>query len=150
MRFLLLFLLPLTFNLIAQPQLEQPLISYELVETYSQETLTTKWKEAKIPQALAPINYAINVYEVLYTMPWHDGTPVQASGLYYVPVLESGDEDDAVTVTQEAHPMLCYHHGTQIRKARRVRLGGEQAICIGFAADGYLVARPLFGLGQGR
>ena len=38
----------------------------------------------------------------------------------------------------------------RLRK-REVRLGGEQAICIGFAADQYFVVRPDYiGLGKGR
>lgn len=151
MRFQLLFLLLSAWSLQAQQNLEQPLISYELVETYTQETLVTKWKSASIPQALAPINYDVAVYEVIYSTPWHDGTAIKASGLYYVPkkseTIVSKKKKKEET---EGHPMLCYHHGTQIYKHRRVRLGGEQAICIGYATDGYLVARPDYlGLGKG-
>jgi hypothetical protein len=145
MRFLFFLLFPLSWDLTAQSNLEQPLISYELVETYTKETLGNKWKQANIPKALAPIRYEVNVYEVVYTMRWHDGTPIQASGLYFVPQVPDGE-----TAKEADHPMLCYHHGTQIRKNRRVRLGGEQAICVGFATDGYLVARPDYlGLGKG-
>lgn len=151
MRLLFLFLLPLSWGVLAQHNLEQPLISYELVDTYTQETLVNKWKSASIPQALVPINYDVAVYEVIYSMPWHDGTPVKASGLYYVP------QKSTTVVTKkkkreatEGHPMVCYHHGTQVYKDRKVRLGGELAICVGFATDGYLVARPDYiGLGKG-
>ncbi|MGH1339889.1 MAG: alpha/beta hydrolase family protein [Aureispira sp.] len=151
MRFLTFYLLLLSGGVLAQHNLEQPLISYELVDTYTQETLINKWKSASIPQALAPINYDVAVYEVIYSMPWHDGTPIKASGLYYVPqknpVATSNKKKREET---EGHPMVCYHHGTQIYKDRKVRLGGEQAICVGFATDGYLVARPDYlGLGKG-
>lgn len=151
MYLILSLLLLLSGHLLAQHNLEQPLISYELVDTYTQETLVNKWKSANIPQALAPINYDVAVYEVIYSTPWHDGTPIKASGLYYVPqksktILSKKKKREET----EGHPMLCYHHGTQIYKDRKVRLGGEQAICIGFATDGYLVARPDYlGLGKG-
>lgn len=151
MRFLTLLLGLFSFPILAQYNLDQPLISYELLDTYEQETLVNKWKSASIPQALAPINYDVAVYEVIYTMPWHDGTPIKASGLYYVPkesktIVSKKKKREAT----EGHPMLCYHHGTQIRKNRKVKLGGEKAICVGFATDGYLVARPDYmGLGKG-
>ncbi|MFK7798242.1 MAG: alpha/beta hydrolase family protein [Aureispira sp.] len=151
MRFLTLLLGLFSFPMVAQYNLEQPLISYQLLDTYEQETLVNKWKSASIPQALAPINYDVAVYEVIYAMPWHDGTPIKASGLYYVPkesatIISKKKKREAT----EGHPMLCYHHGTQIRKYRKVKLGGEKAICVGFATDGYLVARPDYmGLGKG-
>lgn len=115
------------------------LLSYELVASYSQEMLKEKWKEEGIPEIIVPVNYTIDVYEVIYSTSWHDGSVIKASGLYFVPKTK-----------ETALPMICYHHGTQIKKNRKVKLGGEQAICIGFAADGYLVARPDYiGLGKG-
>lgn len=138
MRFLFaLALLAVPFLAIAQDKL----ISYELVRTFTKETLKERWKEQGVPEAIAPVNYTVDVYEVLYYTAWHDGTPIKASGLYYVPRQEG---------TKEALPMVCYHHGTQIKKDRKVKLGGEQAIAIGLATDGYLVARPDYvGLGKG-
>ncbi|MCH2023006.1 MAG: lipase family protein [Saprospiraceae bacterium] len=122
---------------------QNKLISYELVKTYSKKELQKKWKEQGIPEIIAPIHYNINVYEVIYNTTWHDGTIIKASGLYFVPNKESGTKTKPL-------PMICYHHGTQILIERKVRLKGEQAICIGFAADGYLVARPDYiGLGKG-
>lgn len=118
------------------------LISYELVATHTEEALQEKWKEQHIPQSVAPVRYSVEVYEVIYNTCWHDGTCIKASGLYYVP--KSAD--------QKAEPlaMVCYHHGTQIKVERKVEFAGEQAICIGLAADGYLVARPDYiGLGKG-
>lgn len=122
---------------------QNKLVSYELVKTFTKEDLKQKWKEQKVPEAIAPVNYSVDVYELVYYTQWHDGTPVKASGLYYVPREEAGKEIPAL-------PMVCYHHGTQIVKKRKIKLGGEQAICIGLAADGYLVARPDYiGLGKG-
>jgi hypothetical protein len=130
-----------SFLLLAQATKTPNLVSYELVKTYTKETLQQKWKEQGIPQAVAPVRYSIDVYEIIYRTKWHDGSTIKASGLYFVPI---------DSTKEERLPMVCYHHGTQIKKERKVRLGGEQAICVGFAADGYLVARPDYiGLGKG-
>ncbi|CAA6826603.1 MAG: Unknown protein [uncultured Aureispira sp.] len=129
------------YLLLAQVSKTTHLIRYELVETYTKETLQQKWKEQGVPEAVAPVRYSIDVYEIIYKTKWHDGSTIKASGLYFVPT---------DSTTNEPMPMVCYHHGTQIKKERKVRLGGEQAICVGFAADGYLVARPDYiGLGKG-
>lgn len=119
----------------AQPQLE----SYDKVASYSLEDLQQFWKKAHIPQFIAPLNYGVDLYEVIYTSTWVDGTPVKASGLYFVP---QGKRDNL--------PLVIYHHGTRIEKERSIKLGGEQGICVGFAADGYAVLMPdYFGLGKG-
>ncbi|WP_052599876.1 S9 family peptidase [Aureispira sp. CCB-QB1] len=135
-----IFFLLNSFLLMAQSS-TPILVSYELVRTYTKEALQQKWKEQGVPQAVAPVRYSIDVYEIIYRTKWHDGSTIQASGLYFVPI---------DTTKEERMPMVCYHHGTQIKRDRKVRLGGEQAICVGFAADGYLVARPDYiGLGKG-
>jgi len=137
-KLLLLGLLFLPLTLWSQ----QKLVSYELVATYTKEDLKQKWKQQGVPEAVAPVRYTVKVYEIIYITAWHDGSTVQASGLYFVPVQE-GEEKDAL-------PMISYQHGTQIKRGRKVKLGGEQAICVGFAADGYLVSRPDYvGLGKG-
>jgi hypothetical protein len=114
------------------------LISYELVKSYSKEDLIKRWKEAGIPQVIAPIRFDVDIYEIIYTTCWHDSTCIKASGLYFVP-------RDAQNI-----PLMVYHHGTQIEKHREVQLGGEISICIGFATDGYAVAySDYIGLGKG-
>ncbi|BDS09532.1 alpha/beta hydrolase family protein [Aureispira anguillae] len=141
MRILPFLFLWLSGSLLAQENSTTKLLSYELVKTYTQEELQQKWKEQGIPTSVAPVRYTIDVYEIIYKTNWHNGTVISASGLYYVP---------RQVENSQALPLVCYHHGTQIKKERKVRLGGEQAICIGFAADGYLVARPDYiGLGKG-
>lgn len=142
--FLLTFLASITY---AQQDLKtdttKKLISYELVATYTKEMLQQKWKEQHIPLSVAPVRYNVDVYEVIYNTCWHDGLCIKASGLYYVPRPDSGK-------TVEPLAMVCYHHGTQIKVERKVEFAGEQAICVGLAADGYLVARPDYiGLGKG-
>ncbi len=118
-----------------EPQLE----TYDKVASYSLEDLKHFWKKAHIPQFIAPLNYGVDLYEVVYTSTWIDGSPVKASGLYFVP---QGKHDNL--------PVVIYHHGTRIEKERSMKLGGEIGICVGFAADGYAVLMPdYFGLGKG-
>jgi dienelactone hydrolase len=139
MRLTLFFILLVSSSIFAQNKL----ISYELVATYTKEDLKKKWKEQGVPQAIAPVRYSIDVYQVIYNTSWHDSSCIKASGWYFVP------KKDALKEV-EGFPLVCYHHGTQIKTERKVRLGGEQAICVGFAADGYLVAWPDYvGLGKG-
>ncbi|MBE2247479.1 MAG: hypothetical protein IAE67_09495 [Candidatus Competibacteraceae bacterium] len=114
--------------------------SFELKKTYSKEELKSTWKKYKIPKSVVPIRYEVDVYEVLYTTQWHDGTEINASGVVFVP-----------RNTKKDSPMICYNHGTRIKKTRGLGIeDGEQAICIGFAVDGYIVAFPDYiGLGKG-
>jgi hypothetical protein len=132
-------ILSILINLTAQSISEQPrVISYELVKTYTIAQLEQQWKEAGIPKAIAPIKYSVDIYEVIYNTCWHDSSCVKASGLYFVPK------------GAKKAPLMVYHHGTQIEKARAVDLGGEIAICMGFATDGYAVAySDYLGLGKG-
>jgi hypothetical protein len=140
-KLLLLFCLLLSYSLVSAQKsaADAPrLLSYKLVETFKKEDLAKRWKEQGIPQAIAPIEYDVDVYEVIYNSCWHDSTCVKASGFYFVP---RGAENS---------PLCVYHHGTQIKKAREMKLGGEFAICIGFATDGYAVAfSDYLGLGKG-
>jgi acetyl esterase/lipase len=138
MSFLLYLLLFVSSASFAQNHL----IEAKLITTYSKEALQQKWKEQGVPELIAPVNYSIQVYELMYYTSWHDGTKIKASGLYFVPFNEGDSKSD--------FPVVCYHHGTQIKAERKVQLGGEQAICVGFAADGYLVVMPDYiGLGKG-
>ncbi|CAN5141868.1 hypothetical protein BH09BAC1_BH09BAC1_29820 [soil metagenome] len=118
---------------------EAKLESYELVATYTLEDLKVFWKKTGVPEFIAPLSNGIEVYEVIYQSTWIDSSPIKASGLYFVP---QGKHQNL--------PLIIYHHGTQIEKDRKIRLGGEQGICVGFAADGYAVLMPdYFGLGKG-
>lgn len=113
------------------------IVNAELVENYSIQELEAAWKKGGIPKIIAPIHNEINVYEITYVSTWIDGTPTMASGLYFVPKVDG------------PVPLLVYHHGTKLGKERDVRIGGEQAICVSFATDGYAVLMPdYFGLGK--
>jgi len=134
---LIIFLL--VTNILKAQQLPQTkLVSFELIKTYTKAELEKKWKEAGIPKAIAPIQYDVEVYEFIYNTCWHDNSIIKASGLYFVPK------------NAKNSPLMVYHHGTQIEKHREVGLGGEMAICIGFATDGFAVAYSDYvGLGKG-
>ncbi len=115
------------------------LVSYQTVGSYSTGELEEIWKKNKVPKFIAPIRFGIDIYELIYLTCWHDGQPVQASGLYFVPKISNSEL-----------PLIFYHHGTRIEKERGTNIRGENAICAGFAADGYLVAMPDYiGLGKG-
>ena len=134
---LIIFLL-VTSILKAQQTAQTKLVSFELIRTYTKADLEKKWKEAGIPKAIAPIQYDVEIYEVIYNTYWHDNSIIKASGLYFVPK------------NAKNSPLMVYHHGTQIEKHREVGLGGEMAICIGFATDGFAVAYSDYvGLGKG-
>ena len=114
--------------------------SYKLIHSYSIADLDSIWENKKINKFMARINYPIDVFEVLYETKWHDGTAVDASGIFFLP-RKKGKE----------FPMICYHHGTQVVKERKITFAGEQAICIAFSASGYMVAFPDYiGLGNSK
>jgi hypothetical protein len=115
------------------------MISYKLWKSVTKEELTKKMKSNKVPTALINVRYDVDIYDVTYVSHWHDGTPVLASGLYYVP--------RGITAPM---PQVVYHHGTRTQKGREQHLGGESYLCLGFAVDGYTVLMPDYiGLGYG-
>ena len=88
---------------------------------------------------MAKINYPLDVFEVIYETTWFDGTPVKASGIFFLP--RKKDKE---------FPMICYHHGTMTVKDIKIGFWGEQAICTAFCTSGYMVAFPDYvGLGDG-
>lgn len=116
------------------------LASYTLVKSHTQDYLEKTYREHHVPKLLVKAKYGVDVYEILYTTSLPDGTPVQASGLYFVAKNAKGKL-----------PVVVYHHGTQVEKYRDAGvLHGEQAICTGYAATGYTVIMPDYiGLGKG-
>jgi alpha/beta superfamily hydrolase len=115
------------------------LISKNLVITKSIPELEAIWKDAGIPKIIAPIKNGVNVYEVLYKTTYVDGSTVQASGVYFVPI-----------EVKENLPIVVYFHGTQIEKERDIKIKGEMAICTGLAADGYAALYiDYMGIGKG-
>ncbi len=113
--------------------------SYKLIASYEKEDLKDVWKKNKVPNFIVKVKYGFDVYEVIYNTSWHDGTCVKASGWYFAP------KD-----MQEEAALLVFNHGTQIERERRHKLKGQQAICAGYATDGFAVIWPDYlGLGKG-
>jgi pimeloyl-ACP methyl ester carboxylesterase len=117
----------------------QELISYTKVSSLNKKDLKEAWKENGMPTIIININNNFDLYELIYSTKWHDGTTINASGLYFAP-----------TNMSDAIPQLIYHHGTKIKVERTNSIYREKAICAGFAADGYAVIMPDYiGLGKG-
>lgn len=144
MRHLLLFLL-LSLNISAfafTPNDDEGcLVSYKLFRSYDLNGVKALWKEKGIPKFIAPANYGVDIYEVVYMAPWVDGTMIRASGLYFVPQAKKG----------EKLPVAVYHHGTQLeRKRESFDRSSQQGISFGMAADGYITLMPdYYGIGDG-
>jgi len=115
-------------------------ISFEKVYSLSKEDVHKHWEKNHIPTLLARISNGIDVMEMRYSSTYPDGTPVEASGLVFIPR----------GYTKRKTAMMVYNHGTDMVRDRKVDLKGEQTICMVFAADGYIVLMPdYFGLGKG-
>lgn len=133
--FLLLFLLSFS-----QSWSSPVLLSAEKVRTFTMKELDSIFDHAKAPRAFVPINYDVDVYEVMYASHWHDKSVVKASGLYFVPRGKEG----------EAFPLTAIHHGTQTLRRDSVKFRGHQSLATIMAADGYAVILPDYiGLGKG-
>ncbi len=114
------------------------LLNSAKVESYTKEQLKTLFKEKKIP-GLMKANNGVDVYEIMYTTTWHDGTPVRASGFVYVP-----------TNYTKKPSIVSYAHGTQMERNRKNIWENEGTIAMLFASDGYVVSMPDYvGLGKG-
>lgn len=117
------------------------LVSITAKKSFSKKELRKIWKEASIPKMIMPIKFGFEVFDITYKTKWHDGSTVIASGLVFIP-----------KITNKFIPSeLIYLHGTKMSKARSINLKiGEQSICSGYAAEGYVVAYPDYvGLGNG-
>lgn len=117
----------------------QDLLAHTKVSTLTKKALKEAWKKNGMPRFILNISNEFDLYEIIYTTKWHDGSTITASGLYFVP---TGVNNDL--------PQLIYHHGTKIKVERTNEIFREKAICAGFAADGYAVIMPDYiGLGKG-
>ena len=133
------FISSLVFLSISFSILSQDLISYTKVSSLTKKELKEAWKKNGMPRIMLNISNEFDLYEIIYNTKWHDGSTIRASGLYYLP-----------TNIKKEIPQLIYHHGTKIKKYRSTEIYRENAICAGFAADGYAVIMPDYiGLGKG-
>ncbi len=81
---------------------------------------------------------SVDVYEHMYETEFTscNPQPVIASGLLFLPHHK-----------RTKLLLLCYDHGTEIRREREITMNGEQTLCLA-AIDGYAVAFPDYvGLG---
>jgi hypothetical protein len=134
------FLTLLSFHVNALENVSAPyLVSHELVKSYSKDDVKAVWKEKGVPGIALGVKLGMDVYEIIYKVPWLDGTMRQASGIYYVPK------------TDEAVPYMMYGHGTQIEKYREITdKNAQMFICMAFATDGYAAMYPdYYGIGKG-
>ncbi|MGB1247811.1 MAG: alpha/beta hydrolase [Chitinophagales bacterium] len=135
--FPILFLVSFFFNTNAQEN--QFLVSSEFIASYTTDQLDSLWKENSIKQIIAPVNYAVDVYEIIYNSRWHDGSTIKASGFYFLP---QNPEEKLAT--------MIMNHGTELRKEQKHSIRGLQAVCTAFATDGYAALYPHYiGLGKG-
>ena len=95
------------FFLSASTTYAQELISYTKVSSLNKTDLKKAWKANGMPEFIVNISNPIDLYEVIYSTKWHDGTRIKASGLYFLPVINTA-----------SIPQLIYHHGTQIKIER--------------------------------
>ncbi len=109
-----------------------------VLTSYSKDDINRLLKEKKIPGIMKAKN-GVDVYEILYTTTWHDGSKIQASGFVYLP-----------TNFSKKPSLLSYAHGTQMERHRKDIWQNEGTIAMLFAADGYVVSMPDYvGLGKG-
>lgn len=126
------------------PAPDSVLLEYQLVGRFSMDSLERLWKKNKVPKSVSPVRYGVRVYELLYWTLWHDGAPVQATGLYFVPEDASGQVPDAPLA------VVSFNHGSQITRREGFKLKGEKIITTAMAADGYAGTLPDYvGLGRG-
>ncbi|MFN8315223.1 MAG: lipase family protein [Chitinophagales bacterium] len=117
------------------------LLSYQLVKSYTTAELAEFWRKNHVPKMIISAKDSVDVYEITYETQFMECNPqpVIASGLFFLPHHKRTNL-----------PLLCYDHGTEIRREREITMNGEQTLCLGFATDGYAVAFPDYvGLGIG-
>ena len=115
------------------------LVSYKLVQSLSADELKVFFKKQHIPKIIFPVNQGINIYDVLYTTTYADGSVIKASGLAYVPMMKGKEL-----------ALMTYNHGTEMCRDRTCFEPGETSIDLAFATDGYIVLTPDYiGLGEG-
>jgi hypothetical protein len=118
---------------------EKFLVSSTLVKSYTKKEINEIWKKKEVPKIALAVKNGIDVYEIIYSAEWIDGTWRNASGIYFVPKVE------------EQVPYMLYGHGTRIHKHRDISHNdSEQFICMAHAADGFATGFiDYYGIGKG-
>ena len=118
------------------------IISYELMESWSEEEVSELYSEYGIPESAGTINYPVDGYKILYFTPDYDGELVICSGAIFLP---SG--------IGCSPPVLSWQHGTESNDdGAPSNVGDNYNDLMGVvgAASGYIVTMSDFiGLGEG-
>ena len=118
------------------------IISYELVESWSEQEVSQVYSNYSIPASVGQINYGVDGYKVLYYTPDFNGELVICSGAIYLP---SGINCPP--------PVLSWQHGTMSDNYYAPsNIGNTNNDLMGVicAANGYIVTMSDFiGLGEG-
>lgn len=115
------------------------LLSHEKLTTITTAQFDSLLRSAGAPKSLVNIRYDVDVYSVIYTTAWHDGSEIKASGFYLLP-----------REPKEVLTPLNFSHGTRLQKKNGFRFQGEEAIGAFYATDGYAVTiSDYVGLGSG-
>lgn len=109
------------------------LIADSLYFDYSLDQVDSLYQRLGLIPALAPIEYPIKVYRLVYYTPAPRGDSLtRASGLMFVP------QDSC------QWPVFSYQHGTNYYGSAPSELGLEWQLGVPFATGGYLVSMPDF------
>ncbi len=115
------------------------LIEAKPLSVFTPEALKKHFKALGIPKIFFGVERGVSVFDVVYTTTYADGSVVKATGMVFAPI------DENVNV-----PLKIYNQGTQLCKERVLNYRGEQAMCLAYATDGYLVIMPDYvGMGEG-
>jgi hypothetical protein len=126
------------------PVEDSVLIEHHMLGHFRMDSLEALWKKNGVPSSVSPVRYGVRVYELMYWTRWHDGQPIRATGLYFVPETAEG------AIPGEALPVLSFNHGSQITRRKGFKLSSEKIITTAMAADGYASTMPDYiGLGGG-
>ena len=123
----------------ASAQIAGQLIEQRLIRSFSADDMKKFFVEQHIPRFIMAAKNGIKIYRILYYTTHPTGRLVKASGMLFVP-----------QGTKRPSPRMIYNHGTDLCRDMEFDGEGEQAICLGFATDGYIVIWPDYiGIGEG-
>jgi hypothetical protein len=115
------------------------LVEKRLIKNFSPDEIKSFFKEQHIPKLFLAAKAGIKIYKILYYTTHSDGKLVRASGMLFIP-----------EGAKRPSPIMIYNHGTDLCRDMYFDGTGEQAICLGFATDGYIVIWPDYiGIGEG-
>ncbi|MEL6133981.1 MAG: alpha/beta fold hydrolase [Bacteroidota bacterium] len=107
------------------------LVTYAKIDSLSEMDIRALYQSYNLPELIAPINYGLDVYELVYRTPAANGDSLTvASGLALVPQ----DTCD--------FPILNYNHGSYFYGDEITNFGFEWFVGVPLGTGGYIVAMP--------